>query len=213
LDHIFTHIDAPLLKYVSIKIFNRLIFDVSRIAPFIGRTETFDSLNQAYIYFYHAVVEVVLSSRKAIPGDKMLKLSFKWNGSAWELRCLTQSCRHPDFESFDLCGLEETSLPLWAERMEDAPWLELVRFFTAMEYMYLSRGLAVCIPPALQGLTGEGITGVLPVLRNIFIEQLDALGALRQAIGEFVAARQLLSGHLIGVQSWARGERIDSSGG
>ena len=42
--------------------------------------------------------------------------------------------------------------------------MEPVRFFTAIEYMYLSNALVGFVGPALQGLTGEMVTGVLPVL-------------------------------------------------
>ena len=72
--------------------------DIPRIALFIGRTKTFESLNEAYIYFDRDFLEAVLSTREGTTGDKMLKLSFEWRGSAWELSCLTQSCRPPDFQ-------------------------------------------------------------------------------------------------------------------
>ncbi len=78
--------------------------------------------------------------------------------------------------------------------MGNLPWLHLLRPFTATEYMYLFQGLGERVAPALQELTGAGATEVLPVLRNIFVERLDSLGAVQEAIGQFVAARQLLSG-------------------
>jgi hypothetical protein len=211
LDHLFSHIDSPLLKSVDIKFSDRPTFDVPRISLFIGRAETFESLNEAYIYFDRDFLEVVLSSREGTTGDKMLKLSFKWRGSAWELWCLTQSCRPPDFESSDFCIFEGVLFPRWVSHTNNAAWMELVRFFTAMECMYLSNGLAGFIGPALQGLTGEKVMGVLPILRDIFVE-LYALGYLQEAIGEFIATRRLLSGHLIDVQCWEE-ERGSTSQG
>ena len=216
LDHVFAHIDAPLLKDVGIRFPIPPTFDVPRIVPFVGGTETFESLNQAYMIFpsHHHFVDVLLSSRKVTAGDKMLRLtlSFEMDNLTWELQGLTQICRPPGFEPLDLCN-RGSSLSLWEERMESAPWMELVRFFTATEYMYLSHGLAVCALPALQELIAEGMTGVLPGLRNLFVERLESLGRpSREAIDEFVAARRLLSSHAIDVQLWVRGERVDSSG-
>jgi len=77
---------------------------------------------------------------------------------------------------------------------------------------YLTHRLAVRVAPALQELTGAGVTEVVPILRNIFVERLDSLGPVQEALGQFVAARQLLSGHPVEVQCCIRGERIDRSG-
>ena len=89
--------------------------------------------------------------------------------------------------------------------------MELVRFFTAIEYMYLSNGLVGFVGPALQELTGEMVTGVLPVLRDIFVE-IYALGYLQEAIGKFIAERRLRSGHLIYVQCWEGKRGLTSQG-
>jgi hypothetical protein len=99
--------------------------------------------------------------------------------------------------------------------MGNAPWLYLVRFFTATEYIYLSQGVAGHVAPALQELAGEVVTKVLPVLRNIFVQRLEALGHVQEAIGQFVVARQLLSGHSIDVRCWVKEEResIDQGAG
>jgi len=51
------------------------------------------------------------------------------------------------------------------------------------------------------------VTEVLPIPRSIFVERLDSLGPVQEALGQFVAARQLLSGHPVEVQCCIRGER------
>ena len=47
------------------------------------------------------------------------------------------------------------------------------------------------IVAALQELFGDRITEVLPSMRNIFVEGLEASGPFQEKIGQFVAARQL----------------------
>ena len=87
--------------------------------------------------------------------------------------------------------------------MGNAPWLHIVRFFTATEHVYISQGLAAFVAPALQELIGERVTTVLPVLRSIFVQCLES-GPVQEAIEQFVAARQLLSGRPIDVQCWVK---------
>ena len=131
----------------------------------------------------------------------MLTLSLQWEDSGWKLQKLTDR----PFTLFYLYAIEgEGFLPNWAKDMANSPWLHLVRFFPATECMYLSQQLAVRVTPALQELTEAGVTEVLPVLRNIFVGNLDSLGLVQEALGQFVAARQLLSGHPIDVQCWVK---------
>jgi len=205
LDQILAHIEAPPLDHVHIIFFDLPSFDISRISQCIGHTETVEAFDQAYMHF-HYDINVVLISRNGTTSGKMLTLSLQWKDSGWKLRGLTWNSSDCFSEPFDLCDLKGSLLPRWAKDMDIAPWLHLVRFFTATEYMYLTQGLAACVAPALQGLAGAGVTEVLPVLRNIFVEHLDSLGPVQEALGQFVATRQLLSGHPVGVQCWVRGE-------
>ena len=55
----------------------------------------------------------------------------------------------------------------------------------------------------LQELVGGRTTGVLPILQNIFLEGLRPSGPVQEAIGQFVAARQV-AGHPVIVTRWER---------
>jgi hypothetical protein len=57
------------------------------------------------------------------------------------------------------------------------------------------------IVPALQDLVGTGATEVLPTVHNIFLEGLQPSGPIQEAIGKFVATRQVTS-HPITVSRW-----------
>ncbi len=59
------------------------------------------------------------------------------------------------------------------------------------------------IAPALQELIGERVTEVLPALQTLFLEEDHLLGPVQEAIGKFVATRQL-AGHPIIVSHWDR---------
>ena len=150
--------------------------------------------------------DVVLSSQKETTGSKMLKLSLESISSGWKLLHLSWSSSRPSFSPFDFCDRERALLPSWANDMGSALWLDLVPLFTATECIYLTKRYAVRVGPALQELAGAGATQILSVLRNIFVERLDSLGPVQEAIGQFVATRQLLSSHPIDVQCWVEGE-------
>jgi len=54
---------------------------------------------------------------------------------------------------------------------------------------------------ALRELAGERVTKVLPTLQNLFIEGLEPSGPIQEALGQFVAARQL-SGLPVVIHRW-----------
>jgi hypothetical protein len=203
LDQVLACIEAPRLHNIRIGFLDPPIFDISRLSPCIGPTETFETFDEAYICYDTASVSIILSSKRIASSKKWLKLSLYWEDSGWKLEGLY---RHFFYQPFNHCCFDESLQPIRKETRENLPWLHLVRFFTATKYLYLSQALAKCVAPALQELTGVGATEVLPVLRNIFVKRLDSLGAVQEAIGQFVATRQLLSGHPIDVQCWGRGE-------
>ena len=201
-EQVLAYIAAPLLDSVYIRFFDPLIFDsfIPRIAPRIGCTGIFEASDQAHMFFYDSCFYIVLSSRKRTTDGKTLALSLQWEDSGWKLLRLTHD---PHFGPLNLFVFEGRSLlPNWVKDMANTPWLHLVRFFPATEYMYLSQRLAVRVAPALQELAEAGLTEVLPVLRTIVVDRLDSSGPVQEALGQFVAARQLPSGHSVDVQCW-----------
>ena len=56
---------------------------------------------------------------------------------------------------------------------------------------------------ARQELVEEGVTDVLPILRNVFVEELESLGPVQESIGRFVVARQFL-GHPVAISPWKK---------
>ena len=75
--------------------------------------------------------------------------------------------------------------------MEDTQWLELLRPFTSVKDLHLSEPSVPFIAPALQELSGERVTEVLPALENLFLEEPQPSEPVKEAIEKFIAARQL----------------------
>jgi hypothetical protein len=96
----------------------------------------------------------------------------------------------------------DIELPLdWQDDMEDTPWLELLRPFTSVKDLDLCEDSAALVAPALQGLSGERVTDVLPALQNLFFTGPMSSGPVKEAIRKFIAARQL-AGCPVTVRHW-----------
>ena len=209
LEVLFTWIDAPLHDYIFIYFFNPAIFDTSQMSLFNGREELIQAPDRAYMHFDNSMLYVKLLSSKGTTHDISLLLSSKCGDLAWQLLALfqTRSQLSPSsgFSSSRSDGDEPRCSPLWASNMENVRWLEFLHFFSAVETLYLSEGVALCIAPALRELTtGEGgVVRVLSALKNLFIGNLEPSesGPLLEPIKEFDVARES-AGHTVVVQRW-----------
>jgi len=92
---------------------------------------------------------------------------------------------------------------LWQDDLEKDQWLELFHPFTAVKNLYLCQEFVLRIVPTLQELVGERLTDVLPNLQSIFLEELEELGFVPEAMRQFIAARQL-SSLPIAISHWTR---------
>jgi len=231
LDYLFAHVDAPLLKYVDMRLFNPPILDAPRISQFIGRTEPREAFNQAHMLFYRDLVDITLSSQESTSaigsGDGhtlQVKVLTKFINSHWRVWTLTQGVRatlppvcDPEFQRRgpfeaepDLPTMEkdwvryffEHDSFLWANEMENAKWLQLFTLFPAVENLYLSEGITRYVTRALQEVDGEDVpTNVFPALKRLFVEGLQPSGPVRDAIGKFGSAREGF-GRRVAIQCW-----------
>jgi hypothetical protein len=66
----------------------------------------------------------------------------------------------------------------------------------AVKDLHLAGSFGLDVISTLKELVGERATEVLPVLQNIFFEDLQPTGPLKEAVGQLIAARSL-SGHTV----------------
>jgi len=201
-------IDAPRCHRFSTSFFNDIDFDTPQLMQFISRTQTFKALN---------IVHVVFDSHAA-----WVKLQLQASDPDFEGVEVRVSCRVPDGQLSFLSQIS-TSLPLfstaenlyihehlpsqldWKDDIENAEWLELLRLFTAVKKLYLSKEFAPRIACALQELTGGRTTDVLPTVQNLFLEgfQPSRPDQEIESIGQFISARQLTN-HPVAISVWQR---------
>jgi hypothetical protein len=136
-----------------------------------------------------------------VPGvvGRGLRLEILCRPSDWQLSSLVQLCSF-SFPRTLIRSLEhlyihddEHSRPHWQDDIENSQWLELLQPFTAVKNLHLSRGISLRIVPALQELVGEKMTGVLPALQCLFLEEGHPSGPNREAIIDVYSLRLIRS--------------------
>ena len=91
----------------------------------------------------------------------------------------------------------------WLDEIEKSQWLELLCPFTAVKKLCISKEYAPSIFLALRELVGDTRTEVLPALQNIFLEELQPSGPIRESIEQFISARWLANDP-VAVSLWDR---------
>jgi hypothetical protein len=166
------------------------------IALFIGRTERFKEPYRANISIDPHVAELMLifSLRTQTVHYPSLKFVVDYP-PVWPLSYLVHSYR----SSFLPLSAAERLDILSQRSTANTEWLELLGLFIAVKDLHVSGEVAIHIMQALQELSVERATEVLPALHNLFIEGLEPSGPLREAVEQFAATRQL-AGHPVAVR-------------
>jgi hypothetical protein len=207
LEDLVTRVDAPRLDSSPITLFNQIVFDTPQFIQFISRTPMFETFERALVVFRDNAARVNLSSQTSGSRSRYRKLNMiipcielDWQVSSMEQVCT--SCLPPLSALEDLYIYEDPDWPpVWQDKIENTLWLELLQPFSGVKNLYLSEKFASRIIPALQELTGGRTAEVLPILQNIFLEELQPLGTVQEGIQQFVATRQVTI-HPIVVSRW-----------
>jgi hypothetical protein len=210
LDDLVAHIDAPRLHDLTITFFNDIVFDTPQFTQFINRTPKFESRKSVQVVIEDDAAEVKFSSHPS--DDELLEVGISCRELDWQISFLEQACTWylpPLSTTEDLYMYEHLYKQKLDWQDENMLWLELLHQFNTVKNLYLSKKFRPRIVAALQDLVGSRTTEVLPILQNIFLEELEPAGHAQEDIRRFVAARQL-SGHTITVSHWERDRRLYS---
>jgi hypothetical protein len=184
-----------------------LIFDIPRLRNFINHTEGLKPFNQAAIEFSNWMIRIVFGPGS--PPQFEFKLEIRCERLDWQLSSMTQifSEQLPLLsyvEQLELRGFRGEGFE-WKDDpdMDSAQWLELFRLFVTAQTLHVSERLVSPVARALQDLTEQTATEVLPVLGTLFLEGLQPSGPGHEAIKLFDTARQLSQQPVL-IQRWER---------
>jgi hypothetical protein len=209
LEDLMTRIDAPRLNILYITFFDLILFDTPQFTQFINRTPSLKAFERAHITFDGIAAGASLSSQTS--GHRLLDVRIPCGELNWQLLSLKRiitSSLPPLSTPEDLYISETDDLePGWLETINSTLWLELLHPFSAVKNLYLSEKVAPHVVPVLQELVGGSATEVLPILQNIFLENLQPSGIVQEGVEQFIAMRQITS-HPIAVSYWDRRIRV-----
>jgi len=203
LEDLISRIDTPTLDSVNIHFFMDLDFHTPQlnqlISEMISRVERFGRPNSAALLFGETTVEIEIRSRD----QAILSFAIHCDRLDYQVSSMTQVCRELSpylsfVEKLDMMPLHGTSLAL-QDDMDSTQWLELFHPFIAVQSLWVTQELVPLVAPALQGLTGDGATEVLPALSDLRLEGLKPSGSLWEGIQPFITARQL-SDHPVAIE-------------
>ena len=211
LEDLVACIDAPQLNSLFISLINQIDHGVPQLAQFITRTPMFKTLDKARVGFCGDAIRLTLSSPTF--GFEELEMQFSCEESDRQLWTLARvwTSFSPLLSMLDSLFIYEVEyLQLhWQDNIESNQWLELLRPFTAVKSLYVSKEFVMGITVHLLEVVRERMIEVLPALQNLFLEVLEQSGPIKEGIGLFVSVRQLF-GHPIVVSVWIKDSDIDS---
>ena len=199
LEDIVSQIETPILNQAEFYFFNQLVFDIPLLGHFIRRTEIFTTVHRALVQIFSDNIMVILpevgvTADYADDDQVAVQLSISCGSLDWQLSALAQVL-DPFLSS--LQRVESLEIAVYHEdgqgEMEDIQWQELLHLFTSVKDMTLTSEQSVClVAPALQELSGERATEVLPALQDLFLPtSWPPSGPVKEGIEQFIAARQL----------------------
>jgi len=204
LEEILSQIETPMLNQSAFYLFNQLVFDTPLLGHFIRRTEAFMTTHAARVQFSSWNVRVALWEREEMANDDMetRSLSISCKPLDWQLSALPQVLN--SFLS-SLSTLETLEIAVsredWQDEIDIIQWHEFLHPFTSVKKMTLEGEASVrLVTPPLRELARERATEVLPALQSLSLttSSWSPSGALKEAIEEFIATRQLY-GHPVTV--------------
>jgi hypothetical protein len=196
LEDLVARIDAPLLVNLSISFFNEDTFHIQQLCNFIRCTNQLRSIRRADLVLYYRFAVVELYPQTDPRSDSTLNLDVLPRDLDWRLSSLAQLCRSflSSPSTLDCLNIRQGQVISPLFHLEFVPWLELLRPFAAVKSLHVTQPFGLWVMSTLREHAAE----VLPVLQNIFLEEPRPSGSLQEAIGQFVAVREL-SGHAVTV--------------
>ena len=210
LEVVVAHIDAPYLNNTKISFFKESHFEIPQLVQLISRTPTMEGSEIAHFYFFASAFQVQLRSRRRGSGIFAVEIFYTlmpFRNYDRQVLALARVCGSytPLLSAVEELYLDDPVLApaRWDDGIENTPWLELLRPFTAVKNLYLCEVFEPRIASALQELVGGRMMEVLPALQNLFLWDFQPLGPVHEGIEQFLAARQFTN-HPVVVSRWDR---------
>ena len=184
LEDFVARIDAPWLRGIWIYYFNQLVdFEIPQLWQFIDRSE---DLNQPMCCLVHFRSDCVSFSAGLTTGLNMdkpesdedyscqIKIQIRCKGIDWQFSHLAQALNQISTASVISnilhFAIDSDSISCGPEDMDDIEWLQLLRPFSSVQTLFVSRELAGHVSRSLENTAATMVTEVLPALDMLCLE-------------------------------------------
>ena len=190
LEDLVARIDTPKLNRLEIHFFMDVVFYIPQLHKYIARTESIRPLNPAMITFSSSYINIILG-----PLAGVVELRIGCREPDWQVWSMAQLCSqlYPLLSHVEQLDVRELTRgqARQGNGIDPTQWLELLNPFPSVRCLHIYDELRPLVVRALQELTGERATEVLPTLRCLsFFEGPSQSRVIREDIQGFIAARQ-----------------------
>ncbi|KAH9964820.1 hypothetical protein BJV74DRAFT_954398 [Russula compacta] len=183
LEDLVSRIDAFNINWLVLDFLMDLVSNIPQLSRFIARTERIRLFNKAKITYSSCAIKIVLG-----PLTGVVELMMSCGEPDRHTLLMAQVC---DQLSPLLSQVEQLVIHEYSPRHFDpVEWFELFDPFPAVQHLHIYDELSPLLARALQELTGERATEVLPTLRSLFFKGLSPSRSMREDIQTFISARQ-----------------------
>ncbi len=210
LEDFVARIDTPRLCQLDVTFFtffHDIDFDTPELIKFVNRSSTFNVPIEAHVFFGGPSAFVKLQPQASYV--EYFKVCILCSEPNLQLSFLARFCTTSSpllSTTENLVISEPVDLQLdWRDDIENTEWLDLLRLFTVVKNLYLSKRIAPRIATALQDPenTGGGTTGVLSTLQNLYLEGFEPSEPVQEGITQFISVQQLTN-HPVAISVWDR---------
>ena len=198
LEVLVAQIDAPFLDSILTNLNFQPTSDFPQLAWFMRRSTWFQPPNEVHVDFRQTGMHV-----KSFPPRRDFGEGFRL-----KISCAHYWDRSPFVPEFSLLFPSihmVDHLYIYYPSQHSSPsfdgYMEFFQLLTSVKNLYISSMLAESIAFDLTDLVGERVLDVLPVLECILLENIQLSEYVRERIGRFAAARQLL-GRPVTISTW-----------
>ena len=189
LEDFIARIDTPLLDQLEISFSSDFISATPQLHQFVGHAQSLRPLNHAQVKFSPFVITITLGS----PAHFLLEICYykgpdllstvtqlpdRLLSSVREI-CNDRFSYLPHVDQLDI--YEGYNLELVGNIDGPSQWLEILRPFSSVRSLRVSKKLEPLVAAALRELTGERTMEVLPALESISLDELESCASARDA--------------------------------
>ena len=192
LEDFLARIDAPHLRWFQIIYWDLVDFEAPQLCRFINRSENLKKIlsRRCKLALYRRLVEFAIA---CTVGHISVRVACE--GTDWQISQIIHALRliSPilfDMVHFSIWGsIVDLGEVIEDNILEDIEWLQLLRLFPSVKTLFVSGKIAGRVARVLEDIAGMIVTGVLPALDLLCLEQQPL-----SSVDEFIAFRRD-SGH------------------